>query len=189
MFSGIVEELGTVKRLFRRGTVSLLEILAQRILDDIKTGDSVAVNGVCLTVVKKQAGVLCFEAMPETVKVTNLGLLRIGDKVNLERSLKIGQRLSGHFVTGHVDGMAVIRKKGYLQGNLCFELAVPQAAMKYILPKGSIAVDGISLTVMEKRSMTIRVYIIPHTLQQTTLGYKGPSDRVNIECDMLAKRP
>ena len=158
------------------------------ILEDVKIGDSIAVNGVCLTLIKQEGPHLGFEAMPETLKVSNLGALKISDKVNLERSLKAGDRLSGHFVTGHIDCQGIIRKKNYLSGNFCFEIAIPAEFMKYILPKGSIAVDGISLTLVSKKSNTFSVYIIPHTLKNTTLGFKGPSDRVNIEFDILAKK-
>jgi riboflavin synthase len=188
MFSGIVEEFGEVKSISRQGQVTLFRIKARRVLEDIKIGDSIAVNGVCLTAIKEEQGILSFEVMPETLKVTNLGALRIGDKVNLERSLKIGNRLSGHFVTGHIDCMGVIRRKGYINGNLSFEIAIPQKFIKYCIPKGSIAIDGISLTLVDKRSGAFNVYIIPHTLKNTTLGFKGPSDKVNIEFDILSKK-
>jgi riboflavin synthase len=188
MFSGIVEESGEVKRISKRGNITLLEIKAKKILEDTKIGDSICLNGVCLTVVKIEPNSLMFETMPETLKVTNLGLLKISDKVNLERSLRVGDRISGHFVTGHVDCIGIIRKSNYSAGNLCFEVAVPLNFLKYILPKGSIAVDGISLTVVNKRSNVFTVYIIPHTFKNTTLGFKGPSDRVNIEFDILAKK-
>ncbi|MDD4980386.1 MAG: riboflavin synthase [Candidatus Omnitrophica bacterium] len=187
MFSGIIEELGELKEISRRGNVTLLEIHAPVISPDTKIGESISVNGACLTVVKKEQSDLSFEAMPQTLKATNLGSLKIKDKVNLERALKIGERLSGHFVTGHVDCIGIIRQKKYIDANLCFEIAVPIEFIAYILPKGSIAVDGISLTIMDKRSNTFRVYIIPHTLKNTTLGFKGPSDKVNVEFDILAK--
>ena len=188
MFSGIVEELGQVKKISRTGYNTLLEIRADKVLQDARVGGSISVNGACLTVARKEPGVLIFEVIPETLKVTNLGILRPSDKVNLERSLKIGDRLSGHFVTGHVDCLGLIRKKSYINSNLCFEIAVPVEFMKYCIPKGSVAVDGISLTLASKRSNTFSVYIIPHTLKNTTLGFKGPSDKVNIEFDILAKK-
>lgn len=188
MFSGIVEELGQVKKISHSGNNILLEIQADRVLADTKIGDSIAVNGACLTLIKKSAAVLSFEVMPETFKIINLGTLRISDKINLERSLKIGDRLSGHFVTGHIDCLGTIRKKNYVNANLCFEIAIPTAFTKYCLSKGSIALDGISLTIVGSRLNTVTVYIIPHTLKNTTLGFKGPSDKVNIEFDILAKR-
>ncbi len=188
MFSGIVEELGKVKNIFRKGKNAILEIKAEKIHEDIRIGGSISVNGACLTVIKREPGVLTFEAIPETLKVTNLGLLKVADRVNLERSLKIGDRLSGHFVTGHIDCLGIIRKKNYLNNNLCFEIVIPLEFHKYCIPKGSIAVDGISLTLARTRANTFTIYIIPHTLKNTTLGFKGPSDKVNIEFDILAKR-
>jgi riboflavin synthase len=188
MFSGIVEELGEVKNISRKGNLTLLEIKADKVLEDTKIGDSIAVNGTCLTIVKKEKDILGFEVMPETLNVTNLGALKIKEKVNLERALKVGDRLSGHFVGGHVDCLGVIQKKHYINGNLSFEIAVPAKFLVYILPKGSLAVDGISLTAINKRANTFSVYIIPHTLKNTTLGFKGPSDKVNVEFDLLAKR-
>jgi len=187
MFSGIIEELGELKKISRGGNVTLLEIHAPVISPDTKIGESISVNGTCLTVVKKEPGVLSFEAMPQTLKATNLCSLKIKDRVNLERALKIGERLSGHFVTGHIDCIGIIRQKKYINANLCFEIAIPVEFIAHILPKGSIAIDGISLTVMDKRSNTFKVYIIPYTFKNTTLGFKGPSDTVNIEFDILAK--
>jgi len=187
MFTGIIEELGELKRVSKRGKVTLLEIGAKKILSDVNIGDSVSLNGACLTVISKDGETLGFEVMPETLKVTNLGILRIKDKINLERALKIGDRLSGHFVTGHIDTMGIIRGKTYVNGNLCFEIAIPDKFMNYVLPRGSIAIDGISLTIIDKKPTVFYVYIIPHTLKNTTLGFKGPSDKVNIEFDILLK--
>ncbi len=187
MFSGIVEELGIVKRISRQGVIVIFEIQADKVLADTKIGDSIAVNGVCLTVVKKEAKVLSFEAMPETVKITNLGSLVVSEKVNLERSLMVGDRISGHFVSGHIDCIGIIRKKIIISGNLCFEIAFPVEFMKYAVKKGSVALDGISLTVAEKRANTLQVFIIPHTLENTTLSFKAQSDKVNIEFDVLLK--
>jgi riboflavin synthase len=188
MFTGIVEELGIVHGILKRGDVTLLSVQAAKILDGVGIGDSVAVNGVCLTVVKYDRGSLYVEMMPETASGTNLGLLKMSGRVNLERSLKVGDRISGHFVSGHIDCMGVIRRKARLRGNLCCDIAVPPGGIAYIVRKGSIAVDGISLTIVEKRSNVFSVYIIPHTMHNTTLMLKGPSDRVNIEFDMLMKR-
>jgi riboflavin synthase len=188
MFSGIVEELGRVKDISRRGKVILLTIEASKVLEDAAIGDSIAVNGCCLTVVKKENNALSFEMMAETSKVTNLGILRISDKVNLERSLKVGDRISGHFVLGHVDCLGIIRSKGYCQDNLVFQVAAPAQFSKYIILKGSVSLDGISLTIAGKSSGLFSVYVIPHTLKDTTLGFKGPSEKVNIEFDILAKK-
>lgn len=188
MFSGIVEELGKVRKISRSGNNTVLAIEAKIASAQTNAGDSICVNGACLTVVKNDTGILSFEVMPQTLKATDLGTLRISDKVNLERSLKVGERISGHFVTGHIDCIGLIRRKNYRQGNLCFEIAVPGKITEYILPKGSIAVDGISLTIADNSPGTFRVYVIPHTLKNTTLGFKGPSDKVNIEFDILAKK-
>jgi len=188
MFTGIIEELGQVQGISKRGNITLLTVGAGRVTEETGIGDSIAVNGVCLTIVKKAKESLSFEVMDETKRITDLGTLRVTDKVNLERSLKIGDRLSGHFVLGHVDCMGIIRKKSYREANLCFEIAIPTGFIKYCIPKGSIAVDGISLTLVNIKSNTLSVYIIPQTLKNTTLGFKGPSDKLNIEFDILAKK-
>jgi len=187
MFTGIIEELGQVNKISRQKNNTLFEINTAKVSEDTKIGDSISVNGVCLTVIKKEPDSLTFEVIPETLKVSNLGNLRIKDLVNLERSLKVGDRLSGHFVNGHIDCVGIIRKKNYRDNNLCFEIAIPTEFIKYCIPKGSVAIDGISLTLVNKRSNTFTIYIIPHTLKNTTLGFKGPSDKVNIEFDILAK--
>ncbi|MCX5705655.1 MAG: riboflavin synthase [Candidatus Omnitrophica bacterium] len=187
MFSGIVEELGQIRSFSRRGNVTLIEIAAEKVLEGTKIGDSIAVNGTCFTVVKVGVDSLFFESMPQTLKTTNLGSAKAADKVNLERSLKVGDRISGHFVTGHVDCLGVIRSKRLVAGNLSFEVAIPAQFLKFCLPKGSIALDGVSLTLVNKKSNVVSVYIIPHTLKNTTLGFKGPSYSVNIEFDVLAK--
>jgi len=187
MFTGIVEELGQIKNIAKRSSITLLSVKANKVLPETKIGDSIALNGTCLTVVGNQNEVLSFEVMQETLKTTNLGSFKIADKVNLERSLKVGGRLSGHFVTGHIDCVGIIRQKKQAQGNISFEISVPLQFMKYIVPKGSIAVDGISLTIAGKSSNSFRVQIIPHTMINTTLGFKGPSHKVNLEFDILAK--
>jgi len=188
MFSGIIEELGKIKRISRKGNITLIEINAKNTLDGVKIGDSIAVNGVCLTVVGVKKDSFSFEAMPETLKATNLKDLKTADKVNLERSLKVGDRVSGHFVLGHIDCVGLIRRKSYINGNLAFEIAVTSEFIKYCLPKGSVSVDGISLTIAARESNVFSVYIIPHTLKNTTLSFKGPSDKVNVEFDLLVKR-
>lgn len=188
MFTGIVEELGRVKNLSRQGKVILLTVEADKVLEETKIGDSIAINGCCLTVVKKEENTLSFEMMPETARGTDLGALRLSDKVNLERSLRVGDRVSGHFVQGHVDCLGTIRSKVYYRDNLVFRIVAPPEFMKYVLPKGSVCLDGISLTVADKKTGIFSVYIIPHTLKNTTLGFKGPSDKINIEFDILAKR-
>jgi riboflavin synthase len=188
MFSGIVEELGEVREVRRRGNVTRIAVKVANSAEDSRIGDSIAVNGVCLTVVDNSRGILTFETIPETLNSTGLKELKVSDKVNIERSLRMGDRLSGHFVTGHVDCVGLIRKKARINNNLGFQIAVSAEFMKYILPKGSVSIDGISLTVMRKQSNTFWIYIIPHTLKNTTLGFKGPSGKVNIEFDILSKK-
>jgi riboflavin synthase len=188
MFTGIIEELGEIKGILRQAKTARIIVKADKVLAETEIGDSISVNGTCLTVVNKENSCLVFEAVPETMKVTNLGLVRSGEKVNLERSLRMSDRVSGHFVTGHIDCLGIVRKKIYKEGNLAFEIAVPAQFTQYILPKGSIAVDGISLTVMERKSNTFTVYVIPHTFINTTFNFKGPSDKVNVEFDILAKK-
>ncbi|MDD5255107.1 MAG: riboflavin synthase [Candidatus Omnitrophica bacterium] len=188
MFSGIVEELGSVKTISRRGVVTLLEVSAAEALDGTVVGDSIAVNGTCLTVVGIDKGTLSFEVIQQTLTATNLGELHTGSKVNLERSLRVGERISGHFVTGHVDCIGIIRQKKHVSSNLCVEVAVPHRYLGFIVPQGSVSLDGISLTVVYKKGNTFGVYIIPHTLEHTTLKFKGPSEKVNVEFDVLTKK-
>ncbi len=185
MFTGIIEELGEVVRLQRIGRNTLLELKADKLSRDANPGDSIAVNGTCLTIVKKHADILGFEVMPQTLRATNLGSLRVKDKINLERSLKVGDRISGHFVYGHIDCVGIIRRKRFIQDNLCLEIAIPTEFITGIIPRGAIAVDGISLTVQSKKNNLLSVYIIPHTFKNTTLGFRRPSDKVNIETDKL----
>ena len=185
MFSGIIEELGEVKGIQRIGRNTFLELKVDKISQDINIGESIAVNGTCLTVVKKDNTIISFEIMPQTLQTTNLGKLRVKDKVNLERSLKIGDRVSGHFVYGHIDCLGVIRRKIFVQNNLCFEITIPLKFISRVYPQDSIAIDGISLTVQKKIGNFFSVYIIPHTLKNSVLSFKHPSDKVNIELDKL----
>lgn len=187
MFTGIISDLGRVKRLEKKTNVLNLILEPEKgIPKDIRIGDSVNVNGVCLTVIRKDLD-LNFQIMPETLKKTNLGELRINDRVNLEYPLRVSDRISGHFVYGHIDCFGVIRKKSYIKNNLCFEVSYPKEISKYIVPKGSIAVDGISLTIGDKKSDSFTVYIIPYTLKNTNLQFRKIGDKVNLECDFLAK--
>ncbi len=188
MFTGIIEELGKVKKIARSGRAALLEISAQKTLQDVKIGQSIAVNGACLTIVRLEDNFFSFEVMPETLKSTNLGLLKIGEQVNLERSLKLGDRISGHFVSGHIDCLGIVRRKRVASGNCEFEISIPPAFARYCLPKGSISLDGISLTLAKARGNIFNVCIIPHTLKNTALNFKGPPDKQNVEFDMLAKK-
>ncbi len=188
MFTGIIEELGKVKKITQRSGITLLEIAAGITLSGTKIGDSIAVNGACLTAIAVSEKSFSFEVMHQTLKSTNLGELKLGQPVNLERSLKASDRISGHFVYGHIDCLGAVRRKTLRNGVFEFEIAVAPDFSRYCLPKGSIAVDGISLTLAQVRGSVFTVSIIPHTLKNTTLGSRVPSDKVNIEFDMLAKR-
>ena len=187
MFNGIVEEAGIVEALERRKNLSVLKVRARKVLQGTKPGDSIAVEGVCLTVTDKKENILAFDMMRETVDKTSLGRLRRGDKVNLERALKAGGRVSGHFVTGHVDDVGRIEGKTTAANYTELSVRLPRGLGKYIVPKGSVALDGVSLTVGKVGKVFFSVYLIPFTKQVTTLGAKKKGDRVNIETDILAK--
>ncbi|MBD3179379.1 MAG: riboflavin synthase [Candidatus Latescibacteria bacterium] len=183
MFTGLVEEVGTVISLRRHSRGGVLKLESGI---EFETGDSVAVNGVCQTVSGFQEGAPVFDILPETLRVTNLGSLRAGARVNIERALTPSDRFGGHFVTGHVDGTGLIKRAD--QGKGMLEIEVDQRIHSYLVPKCSVAVDGISLTVgPELRGRTFRVYIIPHTWDNTNLESVRPGYRANIEIDMLAK--
>ena len=188
MFTGLVESLVPVKSVSSDGTGGCLLILAEpALVSQIAIGESIAVNGTCLTVVSRDESSFRFECGPETLQRTNLGQLKAGDRVNVERSLKIGDRLGGHLVTGHIDGLGQIAQR-QKQGE--FEMvsfSAPGQLLRQIVPKGSIAVDGISLTVVDVTDDFFSVMLIPHTLANTTLGFKAVGDTVNLETDILGK--
>ncbi|XOQ52913.1 MAG: Riboflavin synthase [Succiniclasticum sp.] len=187
MFTGLVAEMGTVERL-REGTdLCKLSLRARQVLEGLQIGDSVAVNGVCLTVTERKSNGFTADVMPETVRRTTLHELRPGDRVNLERALRPSDRLDGHIVQGHVEGVGTIVRIRPEGNALVYGIDAPAALLPYIVPKGSIAVDGISLTVTEVGPSSFGVSLIPHTAAQTTLGLKKPGDRVNLETDILAR--
>ncbi|KPK41569.1 MAG: hypothetical protein AMJ78_05165 [Omnitrophica WOR_2 bacterium SM23_29] len=187
MFTGIVEELGVVEKLEKSKVPSVLTIRAEKILEGLKKGDSVSVNGVCLTVVGVGKDRFLVETIEETLAKTNLKDIRQGKKVNLEGALKAGGKISGHFVTGHVDGVGTLVKKEERKEEILIEVKAAQEILNGIVYKGSIAVDGISLTVAETSPNSFSVYIIPHTAKVTTLGFKGVGEEVNLEIDILGK--
>ena len=187
MFTGIIEELGVVGKIETSREPRLFSIKAKMIAEDLKKGDSVSVNGACLTVVDVKKGSFSVEAIEETLKRTSLGDLRPADKVNLEGALKAGAKISGHFMTGHVDGAGTILSKKEDKGAVLIEVAAEKDLLDGIVQKGSIAVDGISLTIVEIKQSSFSVYMIPHTAQVTTLGFKKTGDKVNLEIDMLGK--
>ena len=183
MFTGIIEELGTVETAGVR-----LAIRAKGVLSDLRPGSSIAVNGVCLTAVMVQDSLFIADLSPETLDRTNLGDLKPGDRVNMERPLTPSGRLSGHIVQGHVDGTGVLVSLDSLRdGNWWLKVRVPHELDRYLLFKGSIAIDGISLTIASLEGDELGVAIIPHTYEQTTLATHRPGDRLNLECDMIAK--
>ncbi len=182
MFTGIVEEMGTVAANEPAPDGARLVFRAKVVVDATSIGDSISVNGCCLTVVDTGPGWWTAEAVPETLTRTNLGSLRPGDRVNLERSVSVGSRLGGHLVQGHVDGVGHITR---VAPDL--EVEAPESVLRYLVEKGSITVDGISLTVVTVSARTFTVAVIPHTLAVTTLGLKQAGDPVNLEVDVIAK--
>jgi riboflavin synthase len=186
MFTGLIEEVGTVLAANVRADLLELRIGAATVLGDIAVGDSIAVSGVCLTVTSFEGGSFSVQVVPETVRRSTLGRLRNGSRVNLERSLRVGDRLGGHFVFGHVDAVGSIASMTAGEQRE-FRITAPPELDPYIVEKGSIAMDGISLTVTGAGAGWFGVSVIPHTLEATTLGEKRPGDPVNLETDVFAK--
>lgn len=187
MFTGLVQILATVEGVQPEPPGKRLRIRAEEIAAQAAVGDSVAVNGCCLTVVAATDGLLEFETGPETLARTNLGALQSGDKVNLERSLRVGDLLGGHFVTGHVDGLGTLAERRD-EGEWCIcWFSLPDELAAQLVPKGSVAVDGVSLTVVDAEADRFSVMLIPHTLAVTTLGLLPIGGAVNIETDLLGK--
>lgn len=187
MFTGIVESVGIVKRTARRGEDVLLSISTSMGLDDVTVGDSVAVSGACLTVVEVMDGSFSADVSAETLAKTTLKALKIGDRVNLEKALKLDAFLGGHFVLGHVDCVGDIREKRERSNSIIFGVEIGEKFGRYIVQKGSVAVDGISLTVNKYEKNRFYVNIIPHTARETTLWLKKAGDQVNVETDILGK--
>ena len=187
MFTGIVEELGTVKSVVTNSQSAKLSITAEVVLRDVKLGDSIAVNGVCLTVAEVGRNWFLADVMPETINKTSLNELSSGSRVNLERALRLGDRFGGHIVSGHIDGVGIIQAKQSIANANLITIQADKHMLKYIVNKGSVALDGISLTVIECTLNSLSVSIIPHTLVFTTLHTKSIGDKVNVETDMMAK--
>ncbi len=186
MFTGIIEALCPVAEL-RRGAVWRLAIDLGGLADDVKLGDSIAINGVCLTVAELGGTRATFDAIGETIGRTALARLAQGDRVNVERSLRVGDRLGGHFVAGHVDGVGTLRTKEERPEETVVRVAVGPELTRLMATKGSVAVDGISLTLVDVARDSFAVALIPHTLRETTLGFKAAGDPVNVEVDLLAR--
>lgn len=188
MFTGIIEEVGRLESVKRQGETLLVHLAASVVTSDVKLGDSIAVNGVCLTVVSFTERAFSADVMPETFRSTNLHELKIGDPVNLERAMSGNDRFGGHLVQGHVDGVGLILERKREQNAEVYRIKPDHPELfRTIIPKGSIAIDGISLTVVEADGETLTVSIIPHTLEQTVLQYKQPGSRVNLETDVIGK--
>lgn len=187
MFTGIIEELGRIAAIKHGAAEFVIEIEAPMLTPEIQIGDSIAVNGVCLTATTKSARGFTVDVMPETVRKTDLEDLSRGQMVNLERAMTLSSRLGGHMVSGHVDGVGVIKSKTSQQNALLIKIEAPTTVTRFLIERGSIAVDGISLTVMDYGAGFVTVSIIPHTAKVTTLGFKGPGDRVNLEADLIGK--
>ncbi|MGA0875661.1 MAG: riboflavin synthase [Bacilli bacterium] len=187
MFSGIIEEIGTIKNIEPLTDGFRYTVAARKVLKGTKLGDSIAHDGICLTVVKKGFHQYQVEVMKETIDVTALRLWKIGSGINLERALAANQRNGGHQVAGHVDGIGLIKKFTEEGIATVLTIEVPQALTRYMIQKGSVAMDGISLTLTEVTNTTFTVWLIPHTKTHTTLLRKKLGDPVNIEVDMLAK--
>lgn len=187
MFTGIIEEIGVVANIKRTGESFILSIEAKTILGDVHLGDSISVNGVCLTVTSFTNRHFTVDVMPETVKATSLRDLKRGSKVNLERAMRAGGRFGGHFVSGHIDGTGMIKQKQAYENAVYYEIEAGSTLMEYIILKGSIAVDGTSLTVFGVTETSFTLSLIPHTLSETVLGLKGTGEIVNLECDMIGK--
>jgi len=188
VFTGIVEEIGTVRAVERHGDIARLELTARRALEGSEIGASVAVDGVCLTVVAARPDGLAFEVGPETLTRTTLGRVKAGDAVNLERPLRFGAAVGGHLVLGHVDGMGTVEDVTRVESTARVRIALPDPALApLVIPQGSVAVDGVSLTVAALAARAFEVMVIPHTLAVTTLGRLRPGQAVNIETDVIGK--
>ncbi|MDF2577831.1 MAG: riboflavin synthase alpha chain [Chlamydiales bacterium] len=188
MFTGLVEELGEVSLFQNEETKCRIKIKAKTVLEGVQIGDSIAVNGCCLTVVTLSNDSWEADIVPETLKRTCLGLLKVGDRVNLERPLRLNSFLGGHLVQGHVDGLGIIKsKKQQADDSWLFTFSTSPEHLRYAIQKGSIAIDGISLTLVNVGHDIFQVAIIPHTYAKTTLGFKQEGDAVNLELDLIAK--
>lgn len=187
MFTGIIEEMGSVRALRRSGGSARLVLSAAKVLEGTALGDSICVNGVCLTVVERENDSFSADVAVETLKVTNLGELSPGSRINLERALQLSSRIGGHLVSGHVDAVGRLREKREEGTGWRVVFEAPENVLRYVIRKGSIAIDGVSLTVAEVDKNGFSVAMIPHTAKLTTLGYKSAGDSVNLEVDLIGK--
>ncbi|MBU0634674.1 MAG: riboflavin synthase [Candidatus Omnitrophica bacterium] len=186
MFTGIIEEIGRIEKV-QQSAMTRLTVSADVILADVKVGDSINVNGVCLTIVKKEAGKLTFEVMGQTKDETTFKSISKGDKVNLERAMTSGGRFGGHIVSGHIDGVGEIERREDKKDETRLTIKADRNIILYLVSRGSVAVDGVSLTVACVNRDSFTVCLIPHTLKNTVLGFKKNKDKVNLEADILSK--
>ena len=187
MFTGLIEEVGQLEAITGNEQAGRLVIRAQKVLEGVQLGDSISVNGVCLTVTSYTSRQFSVDVMPETLNKTSLGRLRAGQHVNLERAMRLGDRFGGHIVSGHVDGTGVILSRQPHANAVLFRIGVEPQLLKYLIPRGSVCVDGISLTVVNVEEKSFSVSIIPHTLAQTSLQDRRAGDLVNLEMDVIGK--
>ena len=187
MFTGIVEELAQIKSIKPRKKGIRYSISADLVMDDIKIGDSISVNGVCLTIIATRKNGFCMDLVEETLNMSNLGELQVGDFVNLERAMKATDRFGGHIVQGHVETVGIILEKQMQDEEAILSVGIDPEWMRFCIPKGSITLDGVSLTIAKIDGNIIEVALIPHTLENTTLGLKGKTDTLNIETDIIGK--
>jgi riboflavin synthase len=187
MFTGIIEELGRVRSITHGRNSVKLSIECQTVMADLKIGDSVAVDGICLTVTARGSDWFTVDGMPETIRKSALNSLDPKQEVNLERALKISDRLGGHIVSGHIDGVGIISEKAVEDNAVWFFLEAPENILKFIIPQGSVALNGVSLTVASRDSSCFRVSLIPLTQKAANLSQKKVGDTVNIECDVIGK--
>ncbi len=187
MFTGLVEEMGVVKVVAKSPGGARVTILASRILGDLAVGASISVNGVCLTAVEVLTSEFSVEVSPETLSVTALGSLAVGVPVNLERAMRVNERIGGHLVAGHADGIGVVRARRQDGNGILLTIDAPPEIVRYCVHKGSITVDGVSMTINLVEERTFSVMVIPHTAKETTLGLKQEGDPVNLEVDVIGK--
>lgn len=187
MFTGIIEEIGEILEIKKNSKSAILTVGAQKVLEGTVLGDSIALNGVCLTVTAIRKDNYDVDVMPETMRQSNLGQLKCGAKVNLERALALGSRLGGHLVSGHIDGTGTIHSLITEDNAVWVTVVTAPSILKYIIARGSVAIDGISLTVADVNEWEFKIAIIPHTSGNTCLLEKKPGDTINLECDVIGK--
>jgi len=187
MFTGIIEELGKIQEIETRSSGMRFTISAKLVIDDLNIGDSISINGVCLTVTEKKEKEFSLDLVPETLDKSNLGDLIEGNYVNLERAMQASDRFGGHILQGHVETLGVILDKQQQEDNAVISVGLDPEWMRFCIPKGSIALDGISLTIAKIEANIVEIALIPHTMENTTLGLKSKSDTLNIETDIIGK--